>query len=340
MGMKIVEVVAAVIRSGDKILATERGYGEWKDWWELPGGKIEAGESPEQALVREIREELDAEIRVEGFLKTVEWDYPAFHLTMHCYLCSLLGGAVHLNEHEAARWLDYPSLGDVRWLPADLQLLAPLSAVLLGVNPALAEFLESAVIPQYAAFDKAHREEHARSVVARALSLARHYPVDANMVYAAAACHDLGLSVDRKTHHLESGRIIRGLRELRQWFTPEQVEEIARAAEDHRASSDHEPRSLYGKLVAEADRLILPEQIIRRTVQFGLSHYPELDREGHWQRTLEHLHEKYDYGGYLKLWIPESPNADALEKLRGIIADKPLLRAHFEKIWAEEAPVQ
>lgn len=121
--LKTVEVVAAIIRKGDKIFATQRGYGDWKDWWEFPGGKVEAGESPVQALRREIREELDAEINVDKFLTTIEWDYPAFHLTMHCYKCSLLNDSLHLNEHEAARWLTAETLRSVRWLPADDQLL-------------------------------------------------------------------------------------------------------------------------------------------------------------------------------------------------------------------------
>jgi 8-oxo-dGTP diphosphatase len=117
--MKQIEVVAAIIRKDDKIFATQRGYGDFKDWWEFPGGKIEAGETPEEALKREIREELSTEISVDEFLCTVEYDYPAFHLTMHCYLCSLLTEALHLNEHEAARWLSKDELESVEWLPAD-----------------------------------------------------------------------------------------------------------------------------------------------------------------------------------------------------------------------------
>lgn len=124
--MKQIEVVAAIIRKGDKVFATQRGYGEWKDWWEFPGGKMEAGETPEVALKREIREELSAEISVDELLGTVEYDYPAFHLTMHCFLCSLLTEALHLNEHEAARWLAREELASVRWLPADLQLIEQL----------------------------------------------------------------------------------------------------------------------------------------------------------------------------------------------------------------------
>lgn len=121
--MKTINVVAAIIRDANgRILCTQRGYGEWKDWWEFPGGKLEAGETPEEALMREIREELSTEIRVDEFLCTVDYDYPTFHLTMHCYLCSLLTGALHLNEHKAARWLEISELESVKWLPADVEV--------------------------------------------------------------------------------------------------------------------------------------------------------------------------------------------------------------------------
>ena len=121
--MKQIEVVAAIIRKEDKIFATQRGYGDFKDWWEFPGGKMEVGETPEEALVREIREELSAEISVDEFLCTVEYDYPSFHLKMHCYLCSLVTEALHLNEHEAAKWLTKDELDGVKWLPADVEVV-------------------------------------------------------------------------------------------------------------------------------------------------------------------------------------------------------------------------
>ncbi len=206
------------------------------------------------------------------------------------------------------------------------------------MTPSLVQYIESQVIPRYAAFDKAHREDHARAVIGRALEMGRRYDVNEDMLYTAAACHDLGLAIDRKTHHLESGRIIRSNPDLPRWFTPEQIEVIAQAAEDHRASATTPPRSIYGALVAEADRMIVPETIIRRTVQFGLSHYPGLDKEGHWQRTLEHLHEKYAEGGYLHLLIPGSPNEAPLARLREIIRDEPALRRIFEEIFREEVP--
>ena len=128
--MKQIEVVAAIIRKGDKIFATQRGYGDYKDGWEFPGGKMEAGETPEEALRREIWEELETRITVDGLLQTVEWDYPQFHLTMHCYMCSLLSEALHLNEHEAARWLGADELHSVNWLPADEILLPKIAAEL------------------------------------------------------------------------------------------------------------------------------------------------------------------------------------------------------------------
>lgn len=121
--MKQIEVVAAIIVKDKKVFATRRGYGEWKGWWEFPGGKIEEGESLQEALEREIREELDAEITVGELLDTIEWDYPAFHLKMHCFICSLKSATVHLNEHEASAWLSKDTIHSVKWLPADTGLL-------------------------------------------------------------------------------------------------------------------------------------------------------------------------------------------------------------------------
>lgn len=197
-------------------------------------------------------------------------------------------------------------------------------------------YIETEILPRYEAFDKAHQRDHADYVIRQSLELARHYDVDMNMVYVIAAYHDTGLAVDRKTHHLESGKIVRNDLKLKQWFTPEQIETMAQAVEDHRASNKNEPRSIYGKIVAEADRQIDGMTILRRTIQFGLSHYPALDQEGHWERTLEHLYEKYAEGGYLRLWIPESPNAIRLREFQSMIKDEVLLRKHFDKIYSEE----
>lgn len=205
------------------------------------------------------------------------------------------------------------------------------------IRESLRRYIYGEVIPRYAAFDKAHREDHAQAVVERALSMGRQYDISEEMLLAAAACHDLGLAVDRQTHHLESGRIIRADKRLTEWFTTEEIETVAQAAEDHRASAKTPPRSIYGRLVAEADRMIVPETIIRRTVQFSLSHYPELDLEGHWRRTLEHLHEKYAEGGYLRLLIPGSPNEAPLRRLRDIIRDEARLRSIFDTVFTEEA---
>ena len=127
--MKQIEVVAAIIQKEGRVFATQRGYGDFKDWWEFPGGKMETGETPEEALKREISEELSTEINVDKYLCTVEYDYPKFHLTMHCYLCSLLTEALHLNEHEAARWLSKDELDSVKWLPADLEVVSTIQEV-------------------------------------------------------------------------------------------------------------------------------------------------------------------------------------------------------------------
>lgn len=128
--MKTIEVTAAIIIKEGKVFATQRGYGDWKGWWEFPGGKMEPGETPQEALRREIREELDAEIEIGELLETVEWDYPAFHLRMHCFLCSLISESMHLNEHEDAAWLSAETLYSVKWLSADEGLIPKIAGVL------------------------------------------------------------------------------------------------------------------------------------------------------------------------------------------------------------------
>ena len=206
------------------------------------------------------------------------------------------------------------------------------------MNKGLIEYIEKEIIPRYDHFDKAHRRDHVQTVIAQGLELASHYEVDPTIIYTAAAYHDTGLVEGREVHHLASGRIVREDSRLRQWFSEEEIETIAQAAEDHRASNRQGPRTIYGKILAEADRVIDPLKIIRRTIQYGLSNYPELDIEGHWERTVEHLLEKYAEGGYLRLWIPESPNAARLEELRSIIRDRSRLRQIFDRIFDEEQP--
>lgn len=198
------------------------------------------------------------------------------------------------------------------------------------------KYVENEILPRYEGFDAAHRTDHATTVIERSLGLAKHYDVDEEMVYVVAAYHDIGLAAGREKHHTESARLIMEDEKLREWFSLEQLTTIAEAAEDHRASAEREPRSIYGRIVAEADRAIEPMSILRRTVQYGLAHYAHLDKEGHWQRTLEHLAEKYEEGGYLKLWIPESDNAEKLAELRAIAKDRTRLREIFEQIFDEE----
>lgn len=204
------------------------------------------------------------------------------------------------------------------------------------IDSALIEYIEKNIIPLYDNFDRGHRRDHAQQVIERSAQLAKGFDVDAQMVYVIAAYHDTGLCYGRENHHTDSARIILDDKELHRWFTPEQITIIAQAAEDHRASTDHAPRTIYGRIVAEADRLIIPELIIRRTIQFSLANFPTLDKEGHWQRSLEHLHEKYDEGGYLRLWIEGSDNGEHLKELRQIIANKTLLRKIFDKVFQEE----
>lgn len=211
----------------------------------------------------------------------------------------------------------------------------------MTIPETLEKYLYGDIVPRYAAFDAAHREDHALTVMEQSMKLLADrsgwlagnpepqwaVEVDPAMLLTAAACHDLGLSGGRDRHHLDSGVIIRADGRLREWFDQEQIEVIAQAAEDHRASGKTPPRSIYGMLVAEADRVIDGPTIIVRTLQYGMKHYPELDRQGHIERAVAHLREKYGYGGYLRLWIPWSDNALRLNELREVIADDEAVRA-------------
>ena len=200
----------------------------------------------------------------------------------------------------------------------------------------LREYIEINILPQYATFDKAHRLNHAEKVIEESMKLAQYYEVEPAMVYTIAAYHDLGLCEGREFHHLISGKILAADEKLRKWFSEAQLQTMKEAVEDHRASNKQAPRSMYGKIVAEADRIINPEVSLRRAIQYGLSNYPELDEEAQYERAVAHLRSKYAYGGYLKLWIPQSSNAYQLEKLRAILTDESKLRSIFERLYKEE----
>lgn len=196
------------------------------------------------------------------------------------------------------------------------------------------EFVEREIVPRYDGFDAGHGTDHVQTVMSQALSLAQYYPnVDLCLLLVAAAYHDLGLAFGRDEHHIHSARIVRDDERLRQWFNEDEINTIADAAEDHRASSGHEPRTIYGRIVAEADRIIDSETIVRRALQYGMKHEPGLDRKGQYKRLMEHMREKYDYGGYLKLWIPHGENARRLEEFRQTLADETAFRQLFDTIY-------
>jgi len=176
------------------------------------------------------------------------------------------------------------------------------------------EFIETTILPRYTEFDKAHNLSHVTRVVQQSMKLAQQTGADINMAYVIAAYHDLGMSGPRAIHHLTGGKILATDARLKRWFSAEQIKIMREAVEDHRASASHAPRSIYGKIVAEADRDLSPESVFRRTVQFGLSHYPEKDREEQWLRFKEHMDGKYSNHGYIRLWLPHSPNEQELRK--------------------------
>ena len=201
------------------------------------------------------------------------------------------------------------------------------------MNEELKTYVEAEILPRYDQFDKAHQRSHVDMVIRQSMQLAEHLDVNPDMVYVTAAYHDTGLCEGRDRHHIVSARIIREDQCLRKWFTEEQINTIADAAEDHRASATHTPRTIYGRIVAEADRFIDPLTIVQRTVQFGLDHYPSLTREEHYQRMRQHLHEKYGREGYLHLWFANSPNAARLEQLRQLIDNETELQRLFDEFF-------
>ena len=197
----------------------------------------------------------------------------------------------------------------------------------------LMEFVERNILKRYNAFDAAHNINHAQRVIRGSIKLAQKMGADIDMAYVVAAYHDLGLEVERATHHIESGKILKADRRLDKWFSAQQIEIMRQAVEDHRASASRAPRNIYGKIVAEADRDLEPMSVIRRTIQFGLAHYPEKTKEEHWDRFVEHLQQKYSSAGYIKLWIVGSDNEQNLRELRRIINDRQQLRQIFEQIF-------
>lgn len=203
----------------------------------------------------------------------------------------------------------------------------------MEVSLDLMSFIETSILPKYNSFGKSHGLAHVQRVIANSMVLARRLGADIDMVYTIAAYHDLGMSGPRAIHHITGGKILMADQRLRKWFSDEQIKIMKEAVEDHRASASHEPRSIYGKIVAEADRDLQPEVVFTRAIEYGVEHYPELDEEGQWERFARHMEEKYSVNGYIKLWIPNSPNEQYIKTVREVIADKSRLRAAFDKIY-------
>ena len=201
------------------------------------------------------------------------------------------------------------------------------------------EFVERQILPRYNAFGESHGLRHVTRVIKNSLRLADVTGADIDMVYVIAAYHDLGMEGPRAIHHLTSGKILMADARLKKWFNADQLKVIKEAVEDHRASSSRQPRSIYGKIVAEADRDIDVHEIFLRAIQYGKENDPDKTVEEHWERFAQHMDEKYSNNGYIKLWIPNSPNEKALKELRNIIEDKKLLRKAFDDIWKEMSEI-
>ena len=204
------------------------------------------------------------------------------------------------------------------------------------LNLDIMDFVEKQILPRYVAFGKSHGLTHVQRVIKNSLELAKFTGADINMAYVIAAYHDLGMSGPRAIHHITGGKILASDARLKKWFSPERIQIMKEAVEDHRASASRQPRSIYGKIVAEADRDLDTENIFRRAIQYGLEKYPELDDDKQWERFASHMDENYSRNGYIRLWIPNSPNQEKLRQLQTIIENRPLLRQWFEQLYREE----
>lgn len=207
------------------------------------------------------------------------------------------------------------------------------------VSLEIMEFVERQILPRYNTFGESHGLRHVTRVIKNSLRLADVTGADIDMVYVIAAYHDLGMEGPRAIHHLTSGKILMADARLKKWFNADQLKVMKEAVEDHRASSSRQPRSIYGKIVAEADRDIDVHEIFLRAIQYGKENDPYKTVEEHWERFAQHMDEKYSNNGYIKLWIPNSPNEKALKELRNIIEDKKLLRKAFDDIWKEMSEI-
>ncbi len=204
------------------------------------------------------------------------------------------------------------------------------------INKEVKKYIETIIIPKYTDFDKGHNLEHVKTVIDESLNLAKSCGVNLDYAYVIAAYHDLGLCEGREFHHIVSGKILAADKVLQQWFSRDEIQLMKEAVEDHRASSKNPPRSIYGKIVAEADRDINPLKIIKRTIQYSIANSPSPEKEHHWNNLVNHMAEKYSESGYMKLWFENSKNSKPLGELRKIISDKDQLRKIFEELYSKE----
>jgi uncharacterized protein len=207
---------------------------------------------------------------------------------------------------------------------------------IMNIFPDLKNYVEQSILPRYNALDNGHNISHVTKVIDESLVLARQFDVDMNMVYVIAAYHDIGIEQNRELHHIFSGEILASDKNLKKWFSQQQIEIMREAVEDHRASNKYEPRSIYGKIVAEADRDISLHTILRRTIQFGLKNNPDKDFEFQFERAHKHIINKYGEKGYLKLYLNSEKNEKGLAEVRYAINDKETLRNICKKIYDKE----
>ena len=202
-----------------------------------------------------------------------------------------------------------------------------------SIKPEIKNYVESYIIPQYAHFDEAHNIGHVKQGIENSLEMAQAYDVDFSMVYVIAAYHDIGLPLGRAEHNKFSAEILLADKKLEEWFTKDEIKTMAEAVEDHRASISYEPRSIYGKIIADADNDLKYKSVFLRCIQHGIAHFPEYDKNEHFLRIVEHMKDKYGPGGYLKTWLNSDHDRRGLQEIRDKLSNLEDMRTDFDKIW-------
>ncbi len=320
------------------------------DFIGFPKGHIEAHETEYETAIRETKEETNIDVFVFEDIKTrINYIIDGeIDKEVVFFLATSLNDTIIKQETEIKEimWIDEHDVLNLLTHQTTQKAFKNIvnqfnQTIEYQMDIKLISYLYEKILPIYKSFDKAHQLDHIHQVLKTSLEIANTIEnLRLDLVYTIAFYHDIGNLYGRENHHITGGQYLEKDEFLKTYFSAVDIKIMKEAIEDHRASNDEEPRTIYGKIIAEADREIIPEKIIKRTVQFGFSHYPNLTKAEHIERALEHIHQKYGENGYLKLWLDSKKNVDGLKKLRSLLLEEDKVRKIIEKYYKEYEKMQ